>query len=292
MYLSLDKNKKIILGTAQFGLDYGISNKNGKPSLGDVRSILDSAAQEGINNLDTAEAYGDSSDLIGHYIAGSDRSFNIFTKFCTNELNFNIRDQIQISLSRLNVSRVAGYSFHRFLDFIAFSDFNTLEGLKEEGVIEKVGVSVYGNDEIVRAINDPNIDIIQLAFNIFDSRDEKISLLQRAQELGVEVHVRSIFLQGLFFLSKMDLSGRLKKLAGPLEKLNQIQKESGIEMNELCLAYVESFEMVDKIIVGVDSPEQIRKNFSEQRKSIDSDLKKEIKSIKIENIELLNPANW
>ena len=147
-------NSRIILGTVQFGLDYGINNHFGKPDTRQVFHILEIASNSGIKILDTADAYGNASELLGEFNKYQPDLFEINTKFKANQVT--ISSQVAKSHERLNISSINTYFFHSFDDFINYPNlFKELRILKNNGYIKKIGVSVYGNDEFEIAINFP-----------------------------------------------------------------------------------------------------------------------------------------
>ena len=143
---------KIILGTVQFGLDYGINNNNGKPNHNEVKSILDYAYKNNITFLDTAEAYGDSHEIIGKYHANSNNKFKVITKSVQLELDLpkNISDRINHHLKILNIDNLYCYMFHNYDDFKNYFNLFKLEllELKSRGIIKKIGVSLHSNHNI------------------------------------------------------------------------------------------------------------------------------------------------
>ncbi len=284
-------NDKLILGTVQFGLDYGINNKNGKPEQEAVVNILKEANRLNISTLDTADLYGDSADRIGAYLSAGGNEFKIISKFCRTD-DRSIESYLQESLHRLKISSLEGYLFHRFDDFLKFDNFPEFIKLKEKKLVRKLGVSLYSNEQLKVAVENHYVDLIQLPFNLFDSSSEKIDLLEKAKAAGKEIHVRSVFFQGLFFIAPNELQGSLKDLSENLKDLQKIQKESGVEMKDFCLSYVDSFKCIDKIVVGVDTSDQLVKNFSYSRPPLRSDSIQKIKEINIKDKNLLDPSKW
>ncbi len=196
------QNNKIILGTVQFGLDYGINNKAGKPTYDTIKEILDLSFKKNINFLDTAEAYGDSQEKIGNYHSHSSNVFRVITKFSPSrkDLPNNISERIKCNLNTLKVESLYSYMFHSYTDFKTyFSLFKKeLLSMKNEGLIKKIGVSLNSNEEIEDVLNCNHIDLIQLPFNLLDNNNQRKKTLIKAKEKGLEIHTRSVFLQGLF----------------------------------------------------------------------------------------------
>ena len=194
------KMRRIVLGTVQFGLDYGINNKIGKPGDDEVKSILDYAFANNIRFLDTAEAYGNSHERIGEYHAYSNNKFNVITKFSNSRLDLpkNITQRIRRHLEILNVDSIYCYMFHNYDDFCKYFKVfkRELLELKKVGLIKKIGVSLHYNTNVNEVIRSEDIDLIQLPFNLLDNRSKREAMFLKARERGVEIHTRSTFLHG------------------------------------------------------------------------------------------------
>lgn len=286
---------KLILGTVQFGLDYGINNKQGKPSENEVKSILDCAHNNGITFLDTAEAYGDSQKRIGEYHKVANYKFNITTKY-NSKINLpkSIGKRVEYNLSTLNVDRLYSYMFHSFEEYrLFYPDFkNDLNFLINDELIGKLGVSVYTNEEALKVLEDNSIQLIQLPYNLLDNLNKRKAVLKRAKERGVEIHTRSVFLQGLFFKELCQLPNRLQKLAPYLKLIRQIQENNNIQIQEVALNYALENKMISKILIGVDSLMQLQDNIKSASINIDENILKEVDKIDVKETELLNPVNW
>ncbi len=284
-------SNKIILGTVQFGLDYGINNRMGQPDSKKVFEILELAAAEGIEILDTADAYGSASEILGEFNKTQQNPFKINTKFKAGREP--ISKQLLISLEKLCVQVINTYFFHSFEDFQKFPELLTrLIYLKQKNLIKKTGVSVYGNDEFEIAVNTPEVDVIQLPFNLLDNRCQRGKLMTLAKEQGKELQVRSVFLQGLFFMPGKDIPAKLSPLKPYLEKIRALARESNLAMECLALMYALSQPEIDHVIIGVDNPEQLRKNLKAAQQSLDANILEVINQIAVAETELLYPKNW
>lgn len=282
---------KLVLGTVQFGLDYGINNTQGKPSLKTVQEILDFAFANGIQELDTADAYGNSAEVLKEYFHSSQNRFEVMSKFIADP-DISFEQAFNESLKRLGLSKLKGYYFHRFSDFVSFNEFSTVHALKETGHLKSLAVSLYGDDELAKAATHPEVDLIQLPFNIFDSSKQKVELMKKAKENGKQIYVRSVFLQGLFFMDPARLPAKLAPLSSSLQELQKISQDFGVGMQELCLNFVLGKAYVDKVVIGVDTQEQLNENISLIKGALPAELEKRIESIVISTPELLNPSQW
>lgn len=286
--------RKIILGTVQFGLEYGINNKIGKPDNNEIKSILDYAFDNKINFLDTAEAYGDSHERIGEYHANSNNKFNIITKFSSSRLDLpkNISDRINHHLKILNVNNLYCYMFHNYDDFKNYFNLFKLEllELKNRGIVKKIGVSLHSNHNINDVLENKVIDLIQLPYNLLDNKSKREKVFLKAKEKGVEIHTRSTFLQGLFFKDLNEIDGELGVLKKYLLELKRLVNKN--EINSLALNYVCSNANIDGVLLGVDTVSQLQNNLSCISDDKFKDIIENIDSINVKEENLLNPANW
>ncbi len=287
---------KLILGTVQFGLDYGINNLKGKPSDDTIKRTLDLAYNNGIEYLDTAEAYGDSQERIGFYHNSSSNKFKVITKFSSSitKLSGDIETRVLQNLKTLDVDSLYCYMFHSFNDFDLFFDKfkSNLISLKNKGILNKIGVSIYTNEELEKVLEFKEISLIQIPFNLFDNDNLRGDVLRKAKKKGIEIHTRSVFLQGLFFKEKDNLEGNLKDFKSPLESLEKLSKENNVLISDIALNYACKNISIDKVLVGVDDEEQLSMNIKSINKTIDESVFNEINKIKIHRNELLNPSNW
>ena len=168
-----------------------------------------------------------------------------------------------------------------------------IRDLKQNGLINKLGVSVYCDKEIKKAIqSDLKPQIIQLPINILDTSLYDNGTLQRLYNANIQIHARSVFLQGLFYLSKEKLKNRFNELLVPIEKLKSISKECNLTLSELSLLWLLSLKEVNKIIIGVDSLKQFKMHLMTVCKEVKNSVFEEALKIKCENKKLLNPALW
>ena len=284
-------SNKIILGTVQFGINYGINNISGKPSKKKVFELLEYALNKDIKTLDTADAYGNATELLGNYNNSNFSPFLINTKF--NKSDLSIQKQLEVSLNSLKINQINTYFYHSFDDFKLFPEilFELIE-LKEQNRIKKIGVSVYGNSEFQLANDTIEIDVIQLPFNLLDNLSQRGKLIEEAKTKGKEIQVRSVFLQGLFFKNTKQLPNSIKSLKPYLEEILIIAKEANIPIENLALQYALQYKEIDNVIIGVDNVEQLERNLSFSNIKLPSEVVKAINKINVKETELLYPKNW
>ncbi len=284
---------KLILGTVQLGLSYGINNTVGKISSEDSNTILTNAFTNGIDELDTAEAYGNAHEIIGEFHRNNPEfRFKINTKFPSNSLEYEIIEKINLYCSQLNVSKLESIFFHNFKNYKDLkSNTDIINVLKQNSSVNHIGVSIYTNDEFIELIEDNNIDIIQLPFNVFDNWTQRGELITKAKLSGKTLNSRSTFLQGLFFKDKNSDNKIVMALKKELEELDKISKKYDISIEEIALNYCLQQPEIDKVIIGVDSPSHLATNINSIKK-LSIDVINDINQIKIKNIDLLNPTLW
>ena len=285
---------KIALGTAQFGMDYGISNLNGQTSFDEARKIIEFSRNIGIKKIETAKNYGETEKIIGEV---GIKDFEIITKLpkiSSNELkpNLFIDNQIQDSLAKMKISKIDTLLLHNTNDLLNENGkkiFDKLIELKKEGVINKFGISIYEKNEIEQLNRNFNFDVIQIPFNIFDTRLTVSGYLKEIKKKGVEIHARSIFLQGLLLMKKNTLPlkfFRWDKVWN--EWFDWFKQNPDISQMKLCLSFALSIQEIDKIVIGVNNVKQLE----ELNEIIKKPLKDNFPIFNVDKKSLLNPTNW
>jgi len=282
---------KIILGTVQFGLNYGINNSAGKTSGKEVFEILDLASKNGIINLDTADAYGSSISQIAKYHYSRGTRFKILSKF-SGVKKGELKQVAEKSLISLGIDSFEVFSYHSFNDFLnkRYLADELLE-LKSLGRIKSTGISVYSNGELEKVIEDKNIDVVQLPYNLLDNSNLRGSLINKARAEGKVVHVRSVFLQGLFFMNFRRFPEKLTPLKAYLQKINEFCANDSLSLLSLAFSYALYNQNIDNVLIGVDNCSQLQSNLDSvifNQKGFDYI----DNNVFVKEIDLLNPVNW
>ena len=282
---------KIVIGTAQFGMPYGIANQNGQVHEDEIAAILDLARESGIDTLDTAKTYGTSEEAIGKYLKKhSEHSWKICTKI--SDGNNSLLHQFQDSIEKLSVCPTALLA-HSAKLYVDETFHKELQSVKEKHSIRKTGVSLYTENEIKLVLkSDFKPDIIQLPLNILDTRLYHHDILHQLAEEGIEIYVRSAFLQGLFYLPAPELKNRFSDVVPHLKKLKSIAADSGYTLTELSLLWLVSLEEVSKVIIGVDKASHLEVHLQTLEKKIDARVFEEALSVHYDNETVLNPSLW
>lgn len=273
---------KLVLGTVQFGLQYGV-NSAGRPNEEVVKGILAAAAKGGIGTLDTSSAYGNSEKILGECKTPEER-FKIVSKYPKGEAP--VGEMFKGSLNRLKVDKLYGYLLHHFEVYKNNPKvWDEFIALKESGKVQKIGFSLYTPEELQFILDHKSpFDLIQVPFNIFDRKF--LPYMRELHEKGVEIHVRSTFLQGLFFKDRESLPEKLKPLRKYLLHLDEFSKQSGLSISEIALNYNLQNPYIDGVLIGVDNVEQLNTNLASVK---ETPIEVEIE---VKEKELLNPVNW
>lgn len=286
---------KLCLGTAQFGIDYGITNKRGMIPKEEAFGILEYAHDAGIRTLDSASSYGESEAIIGRFMAKTGKVFDLFSKTPHFDAGYSgVRKGCDRTLKSLGLPKINGYLVHGFKDIVNFKPrlWDDMVALKKEGLACSIGVSVYMPEEL-KYLRDEGIsaDIVQLPYSIFDRRFE--SELEALKRSETTVFARSVFLQGLAFMEPSELTGGLLRAAGNISALRKLSNRTGLSINAICLNFALTDSRIDKVVIGVDSIEHLKKNLDDI--IFFEDVKKvygEIAALKIEEEEILLPYKW
>jgi len=286
---------KLSLGTVQFGLDYGVSNTSGQVEISEVEDILREAECHNIDTLDTAAVYGSSENILGKVGVNQ---FDIVTKLPpipknVNNIDLWVSSHVKSSLSRMCVNSVSGLLLHQSTDFLETPKrrlFDSLSRLKDEGVVKKIGVSIYNPDELDALENyDMKMDIVQAPFNILDRRLEVSGWLDKLSQTGVELHSRSVFLQGLLLQKKNQRNPYFNKWSDHFNKFNEWINDTKQTPLSATLNFSYSYEQINKVIVGVQNKSQLTEIITSISKNPKYSIPDELI---MDDPMLINPTNW
>jgi len=262
---------KLTLGTVQLGMDYGIANKKGKPQKEESWALLRCALASGAITLDTARHYG-SEEVIGE--SGLAGQFTIVSKFKLNESHLQslelaleeARRSVLSSCKDLNINALPVCLFHQDkgspMGLVAKILPAILTQLKKEGLIKIGGISVYYPEELNEITDWDSIQAVQVPMNVFDLRLLKNGLLQRLEQNGTAVFIRSVFLQGLLLMRADALPPHLVWARKYLEQLNTLAMESGMNVAQLAFSYVRDTQGVTSLVIGAENADQVKQNMA------------------------------
>jgi len=300
------KKHKLVLGTVQLGMKYGLCNTHGQPTQEEAFSILDTALRSGIDTFDTAWAYGTAEDVLGAWIR--ERSLagqvHLISKMKPHSLNeypdgtkadYVVQKELEKSLERLGIPALDGYLFHS-PHYIYLS--HMVEGLRkarEAGLVKHVGVSVYDEAEALQAA-ELGVNYVQVPYNAFDQRLDKTDFFDIAKKNNVTVFARSPFLQGLLLMQPSELPEHLVSLRPHLEQYAEICKSNSLTQTEAALRFVGAMCRADHIVFGVDTAEQLEEDIRIMKLSPsntdDSWIAEMKEAFKDLNRGAVNPSLW
>jgi uncharacterized protein len=298
------RENKLVLGTVQLGLNYGIANKIGKPTQNEAFEIMKYAAESGISYFDTAHSYGNSEIMIGKFLnfyKNYKNKIKIITKMPSLKKEIlnekNIYNYFFESLHRLEQESLYCYMVH---------DFNNIENncdeiekvflkLKENNYIKNIGFSIYDQFQLEFLFKYFDFDLIQLPISIFDQRFISDNFLKRLKRKNIKIHARSIFLQGLLFLEENNLPPKMNKFKDYISSLNEISFKYNLSKEEIALLFVNTINEVDKIVIGVEKVGQLQRNVKILTKSESFNKIKKLINFEdffIKDLNVIDPRRW
>lgn len=288
--------QKLALGTAQFGMAYGIANRYGQVSLDEVRAILELAYKSGITTLDTAISYGDSESCLGQVGV---EGWQIITKLPPlSQQNIEglticqwVKNACLTSCNRLKVKQLYGLLLHRSQDLLeprGAELYEALRAVKAAGWVQKIGVSIYSPEELEQIYHRFPVALVQAPFNGLDRRLKKSGWLTKLKEDGVEVHARSIFLQGLLLLSPETRPRQFDRWSNLWQELGTWMQQAGISPLQACLGAVFHEPWFDRILIGVDSVQQLQEILS----TLQARLPHWPEELSFDDLDLIDPRHW
>ena len=286
--------KKIILGSAQWGSHYGITNNYGQTPLNEIGKILDFAKRNGTTFIDTANLYGEAEQNLGKFDL---KDFNIITK--TIQFNNSVIKDFQIdrlnfefhsSLNKLGLKNIYGLLIHKATDILKEDSkliINKLISFKKDNLVKKIGISLYDFSLLDEILNIFTPDIIQIPFNIFDQRLLEGDILKKIKNKNIEIHARSIFLQGILLSEINSLPTYFSEWIDLLQSWSNICNENNLSKLEAALSFVIGRNEVDFVVIGFENLIQLEECFHFNKfKKID------FRHSDINDLNLVDPRKW
>jgi aryl-alcohol dehydrogenase-like predicted oxidoreductase len=291
---------KLGLGTVQFGLNYGISNTMGVTISEEVKRILEFARQNGIILLDTAPAYGTSEETLGNSLPDP-HNFLVVTKTPTfrktriySSDGQYLKETLHTSLNRLKQSSLYCLLIHHADNlFLRNGDilWEAMEEIKAAGLVKKIGVSVYSPQQIDKILDRYSPDVIQAPINVLDQRLIKAGYLAILKKQGIEIHSRSVFLQGLLLMPVEEMPDYFNPFKPMLAHYQESIKEKGGYPRRAAVGFVYCLPDIDYIIVGVNSKDHLEE-INESVSNIDTLERLDFSEFAIDDERLVNPSLW
>ncbi len=284
---------KLALGTVQFGLNYGIANQQGQITNNEARAIINHAAVRGINTLDTDIAYGDSEQRLGEI---GIENWRVVSKLmavpdgCRNMIEW-VENSVKESLQRLKVKSLYGLLLHRPLQLLEQDGdklYHALQQLKYDGLVQKIGISIYDPATLDALFKNYRFDIVQSPLNIFDRRLVDTGWLSRLAQQGTEVHVRSVFLQGLLLMIPRDRPQQFNRFSTLWNQWDGWLNDTGLTPLQACICFALMFQQISNVIIGVDNLSQLKEILQAAEAPIPH-IPGELQS---NDQYLINPSRW
>lgn len=259
----------LVVGTAQFGLPYGIANRTGQPEFSEVCDIIRCAIENGATTFDTATAYGESEEVLGRALheIGAHTQATIIAKVphvskmdaerTAANVKALIRRSVETSLKRLRLEQLPLCLFHDTADI---EYMEVLLALKAEGLVRHVGVSVVRPDQFEAVLSTPGVEAAQIAASLLDQRILRSGNLARAVQAGMAVFIRSVYLQGLIVMPEDDIHESLRAVIPVRRQLEMIASEAGMTVTEMALRYALSLPGITGVLTGVETVAQMKEN--------------------------------
>lgn len=302
-FLNSEESKtasRLVLGTAQLGMPYGIANTTGQPDFETAVSIIKNAWEYGIREFDTAQAYGESETVLGRAFAslGISNDVRIITKL-DPKLEPNqgqkIKRAINGSLERLQIPSLYGLMLHReeWLDNLNNGLGKTLRSLVLDGTVQHLGVSLYTPVKALRALALDILDMIQVPANILDHRFADAGVFTLADEKGKLVYIRSVFLQGLLLMKPEDLPSNMAFVKPTLSNIDNLCAKYKYTRQKIALLYIKGKYPQARIIFGAETPTQLELNLNIWEDNLTSNVEiNELESLLIVDERIINPSRW
>jgi aryl-alcohol dehydrogenase-like predicted oxidoreductase len=295
---------KITLGTVQLGIPYGLANKNGQPAAAYSHQLLQFALDRGIQTLDTARIYGNAEEVIGSF--GHANQFNIISKFKLSDAALTntdlaiaeAKESLAFSARQLKRDRIPVYLFHKNKDQemqkVAAIIPVVLKQLKDDGLIQEGGISVYAPEELHYIQDWQHIRAVQVPMNLLDTRLLQDNRIQTLIKNHVKVFIRSIYLQGLLLMKEETLPQHLSSSKSYLQQIKTMAASVNKSVSDLAFSFVRDTPGVTSIVVGAETIEQLRENIqllssTPLSQSIYGEIKESFKNIPE---TIITPALW
>lgn len=244
---------ELIIGTAQFGSGYGVTNAVGRLGAAEVQGVIDVALENGIRSFDTSPAYGDAQRRLGGMITSADKPEYI-SKFVLSAGPVDAESIYLQTLRDLKTDHLAALMFHSVADLRdarAEVAWNCMRQARDGGVVGMIGASIYDESDLDALLHfAPDVDILQLPGNILDRRLVEHPKVERLRARGCKVHVRSVYLQGMLLVEPARISDGMAPLRDAVASLRSLAARSSMSTVEVALGYVRDHPSVDAVVVG------------------------------------------
>lgn len=293
-------NSRLVLGTAQLGMKYGIANTNGQPSGPTAEAIIREAWDGGIREFDTASSYGESERVLGAClrslrIAGKAKIITKISPHVDHLSKGALSSALGHSLQALGVESLYGLLLHseRLLDVWNIGLYDVLHEMVDRGLVERLGVSVYSTERAFQALAATGIDIIQVPSNLLDRRFELAGIFEAAEAKKKQIYVRSVYLQGLLVMTTEKCPAPMHFAVPILDKLKIISEQLGLSQQVLALGFVKVAYPKAKVLFGAETQQQVKENIVHWQENLPPELIEYLRR-EFSNVPetIVNPSLW
>jgi aryl-alcohol dehydrogenase-like predicted oxidoreductase len=287
---------KLGIGTVQWGMNYGVSNNNGQTSQFEAVKILGAAHTAGVSLIDTASLYGDAESVLGNADLSN---FLVVTKtpcFSSKRITHKdvnaLKSAFASSLSKLNLSSIYGLLVHDASNIYAPGGellVDALVSLKRESKVQKIGFSAYTHSQIHKACQCFKPDIVQVPVNVFDQRLVSDGTIKSLFQSGVEVHARSIFLQGLLLMATNSIPPYFSPWTNHIQAWHDVCESLNLLPQIVALQWACSIPYISYALVGIQNHLQLHELTSVPQISLPID---QLRDLSSDEEGLLNPILW
>jgi aryl-alcohol dehydrogenase-like predicted oxidoreductase len=277
---------RLVLGTAQLGMGYGIANKTGKPDVRTAEAIIEAAWEGGVREFDTAQAYGGSEKTLGRVlnslgIRGQARIISKLNPRLDHIYPSALHEALEESLEHLGIAKLYGLMLHRekMLDLWHKGLGEILLDFVAVGLVEHIGISVYSPQKALDAFDTEGIDMVQAPSNILDRRFENAGIFESAEIKSKQIFVRSVFLQGLLLLDSDEVPPCMFFASEILKTFKTFAEKAGVSREQLALGFAKEAYPKAKIIFGAETPQQVKTNLESWESALPWGIVKEAREL-------------
>lgn len=286
-------SSRLALGTVQFGFLYGIANQAGQVARDEASAILSHALAMGVDTLDTAIAYGESEQRLGDIGIGQ---WQVISKLSAVQepcidVSAWVQESVLGSLERLRIPKLYGLLLHRPQQLLGAQGdalYRALVAIKDHGKVGKIGISIYDPRELDALCPHYHFDVVQAPFNILDRRLVASGWLERLHQAGTEIHIRSVFLQGLLLMKAANRPATFNRWRPLWQQWHNWLDDEALTPLQACLGFALAQPQIARVVVGVDSLMQ----FKDVLDNLGSPPIEPPAFLVSEDIDLINPSRW
>lgn len=291
---------RFMLGTCQFGYDYGLANTEGQHSYEKARDLIASAYDGGVNCLDTAPTYGNAEEVIGRVLKDLKLAEQVTVVSKVRMLPADLPEEqagewieqsVIGSLRNLQMDYLPICLFHYEMDF---RHIDILLKLRDRGLVRHVGVSLYREQVGVSALESGLAEAMQPQTHLLDQSFIRSGFFGKAKAKGVATFIRSVYFQGLLLMPEDAIHDYLQPIIPVRRKLQTLADNAGISMAEFALRYVLSIDGVSCLLLGIDNERQLQQNIALFDKGpLDASLLQAVDDLVPDlSDDILKPYNW